>query len=177
MVIVGETDGDVGPTRGVVQAFAESNGADLWTFYTVPAGPINSTDQAFYQNTWGTNGTNGCYCGGGVVWNVPAVDPTTGIIYFGTGNPDPTNNPFVRQPSQSDTNLYSESIIALNSSDGSMVWYHQETNPTYSDWDQGMPLQLFTTTIKHVKTEVVGAGGKAGIYFELNAATGAVIHK
>ncbi|MDA4123418.1 MAG: PQQ-binding-like beta-propeller repeat protein, partial [Thaumarchaeota archaeon] len=65
----------------------------------------------------------------------------------------------------------------LNSQNGEMVWYHQETNPAYADWDQGMPLQLFTTTIKHVTTEVVGAGGKAGIYFELNAATGKVIHQ
>jgi glucose dehydrogenase len=177
MLIVGETQGDAGPTRGVVQAFAEGNGAHLWTFYTVPAGPINSTNQAFYKNTWGTNGMAGCYCGGGAVWNVPAVDPTTGIVYFGTGNPNPANNPFVRQPSQADTNLYTESVVALNSSDGNLVWYHQETNPAYSDWDQGMPLQLFTTTINHVKTEVVGAAGKAGIYFELNAATGMVIHQ
>ncbi|MDA4123417.1 MAG: PQQ-binding-like beta-propeller repeat protein [Thaumarchaeota archaeon] len=176
MLIVGETQGDTGPTRGVVQAFSESNGAHLWTFYTVPPGPINSTNQAFYQSTWGTNGTAGCYCGGGAVWNVPAVDPTTGIIYFGTGNPYATNNPFVRQPSQADTNLYSESIIALNSKNGQLVWYHQETNPAYTDWDQGMPVQLFNVTIHHVKTEIVGVGGKAGIYFELNAATGAVIH-
>ncbi|MDA4123233.1 MAG: PQQ-binding-like beta-propeller repeat protein [Thaumarchaeota archaeon] len=175
-VIIGESNGDSGPTRGVIQAFAESNGKHLWTFYTVPEAPITSTNQAFYQNTWG-NATSKCRCGGGAVWNVPAVDPATGIIYFGTGNPYPTNNPFVRASSPGDTDLYSESIIALNSQNGKMVWYYQETNPGYNDWDQGMPLQLFTTTIDNVSTQVVGAGGKAGIYFELNAATGAEIYQ
>jgi alcohol dehydrogenase (cytochrome c) len=177
MVIVGETKGYTCPARGVIQAFAESNGKHLWTFYTVPAGLVTSSDQAFYHNSWGTNSSKGCYCGGGTVWNVPAVDPHTGIIYFGTGNPYPVDDPFVREPNANDTNLYVESVIALDSNNGKMVWYHQELKPEYMDWDQGMPVQLFNTTIGGARTEVVGVGGKAGIYFELDARTGALIYK
>lgn len=176
LVIVGETQGDVGPSRGVIQAFKESDGAHVWTFYTVPPLPTTAKNQGKYGNTWGTNGTEGCYCGGAMVWNVPAVDPSTGIIYFGTGNPYPADDPFARAPKQSDVNLYADSVIALKATTGKLVWYFQEIPAGYYDWDQGMPIQLFSTVISGVSTKVVGVGGKAGIYFELDAATGAEIY-
>jgi len=40
-----------------------------------------------------------------------------------------------------------------------------------------MPVQLFNTTINGVPTKVVGAGGKDGYYYELNAANGNLIYK
>ncbi|HXQ91801.1 MAG TPA: PQQ-binding-like beta-propeller repeat protein [Nitrososphaerales archaeon] len=178
-VIVGETSGD-GGTRGLVRAFSESNGALLWTFYTVPPSPITSSNQASYGNSWGTDST-GCKCGGGAVWNAPAVDPATGIIYFGTGNPFPggsgvkTRTP--TYPSSVYSNLYTDSVIALNSATGKLVWYFQEVPGDQRDYDVGMPVQLFTTTINGVPTEVVGSGGKIGYYFLMNAHTGALIYK
>ncbi len=177
IVVVGETQGDNGPTRGVIQGFSEANGSHLWTFYTVPPVPVNSTNQGAYGNSWGTNGTSGCYCGGGAVWNLPALDPNTGIIYFGTGNAFPASDPFVRQASAADNNLYTQSVVALNIRTGALVWSYQETNPGYYDYDQGMPVQLFYTRIGHLTTEVVTAGGKDGYYYELNAKTGALINK
>ncbi|MDA4123232.1 MAG: PQQ-binding-like beta-propeller repeat protein [Thaumarchaeota archaeon] len=176
-VIVGETSGDVG-ARGVVRAFSENNGALLWTFYTVPPAPMNSTNQAAFGNTWGTNGTNGCQCAGGAVWNVPAVDPHTGIIYFATGNPYPLVKGYdYRTPNDADTNLCTDCVIGVNSTNGQMVWYFQEVPHDWGDHDEGMPVQLFNTTINGVQTEVVGDAGKAGYYFELNAHTGAPIYK
>jgi len=185
LVMVGETVGDGQPgVRGFLRAFNESNGALVWTFYTVPPSPIRmSTNQTFYHNTWYTNGSIGCACGGGAVWNVPAVDPNTGIIYFGTGNPSPNpGNNTARSgpsplPSSAYTNLYTDSVIALNSTTGKLIWYYQEVPDDQWDHDLGMPVQLFTTTIKDVPTRVVGSGGKPGYYFELNAATGALIYK
>jgi outer membrane protein assembly factor BamB len=181
-VIIGENEGD-GATpsapgaRGVVQAFNESSGSRLWAFYSMPPSPINSTNQGFYKNTWGTNGTTGCMCGGGDVWNVPAVDPHTGIIYFGTGNPSPVSEPSVIAPDSAHTDLYTDSIIALYSNNGTMKWAYQVIPGSYLDHDNGMPVQLFNTTINGVPTEVVGDGGKAGYYVELNAATGKLIFK
>jgi hypothetical protein len=153
----------------------------LWTFYTVPKAKITSTDQAFYKNSWGTNGTNGCMCGGGAVWNVPAVDQKTGIIYFGTGNPSPGQNSVkIRTPvypSTKYTNLYTDSIIALKSTSGKMILFFQMVQGDQRDYDQGMPVQLFTTTIHGVRTQVIGAGSKIGDYFVVNAKTGAFVYK
>ncbi|MDA4129699.1 MAG: PQQ-binding-like beta-propeller repeat protein, partial [Thaumarchaeota archaeon] len=178
-LIVGETSGDGGPTggiRGFVRAFSETNGQLLWTFYTVPPSLINATNQAFYGNTWGTNGTHGCDCGGGAVWNVPAVDPTTGVIYFGTGNPSPAGSLVkIRTPNSQKNNLFTDSIVALNSADGSLIWHFQMTPGDQRDYDQGMPVQLFTTTINGIGTQVVGAGSKNGYYFVVNAKDGSFI--
>ena len=180
-LIVGETSGDGGQTggiRGFVRAFSESNGQLLWTFYTVPPSPITPSNQGGYANSWGTNGTNGCDCGGGAVWNVPAVDPATGIIYFGTGNPSPAGSLVkVRTPNAQTTNLYTDSIVAINSADGSLVWYFQMTPGDQRDYDQGMPVQLFTTMIHGEETQVVGAGSKNGYYFVVNADDGSFIYK
>jgi alcohol dehydrogenase (cytochrome c) len=182
-VIVGDDSGDyVGDSRGFVRAFNEKNGKLDWTFYTVPAAPINATSQKGYEikgvDTWGTNGTYGCTCGGGAVWNVPSVDPHTGIIYFGTGDPYPNVRGYeTRAPNSTTTNLYTDCIIALNSSNGKMVWYFQAYPHDWGDHDEGMPTQLFNTTINGVETEVLGSGGKSGYYFELNALTGAEIYK
>ncbi len=78
-IIVGESRGGHGG-RGFLRAFNESDGAPLWIFFTVPPDPMTASNQAFYNNTWGASST----CTGGAVWNVPAVDPQTGIIYFAT---------------------------------------------------------------------------------------------
>jgi alcohol dehydrogenase (cytochrome c) len=179
-VIIGETEGNL-RVRGVLRAFNESNGALLWTFYTIPPAPINSTNQAGYTNpngslSWGTNGTTGCGCGGGAVWNVPAVDPNTGIIYFGTGEPSPSES-YIRSPNDSYCNLWTDSVLGVNSTNGKLVWGYQEICDDQYDRDQGMPIQLFNTTINGQQVEVTGAGGKPGFYFELNAHTGALIYK
>jgi len=177
MVFVGEVFGDAG-TRGFLRAFSETDGSLLWTFYVVPPAPINATNQAQWDNTWDTNGTAGCYCGGASVWNVPAVDPSTGLIYFGTGNPFPVGDNSIRAPNATYSNLYSDCVVALNASTGQLVWYYQEVPGNLAgDLDQGMPLQVFTTTINGTQTRVVGAGGKFGYYVELNATNGAVLLK
>jgi outer membrane protein assembly factor BamB len=180
-IFIGVVFGDNG-VRGFVRAFNETDGSLLWTFYTTPPEPITDSNQLGYQlggqNTWGTGGNNSCSCGGGSVWNVPALDPSTGTIYFGTGNPWPNGNKTVRAPNSSDLNLYTDSVVALDAATGQMKWYFQEVPGYYNgDLDVGVPVQVFNTTIDGVQTKVVGSGGKAGYYYELNAQTGAEIFK
>ena len=169
-VIVGESSGELG-SRGFVRALSELNGSVLWTFYTVPPSPMNSTDQGFYLNSWG----NCTQCGGGDVWSTPAA--IDGVIYFGTGNPSPSFNVSERAPSSNDSNLYSDSVIALNASTGKMIWYFQETQADTHDWDQGVPVSVFSTMIHGEWTRVIGAGSKDGYYYLLNATNGSLIHK
>jgi outer membrane protein assembly factor BamB len=117
------------------------------------------------------------------VWNVPAVDPKTGIIYFGTGNPSPGATPqevaarTPGYPNGPDTNLYTDSIIALNSTNGKLVWYFQMVPGDQRDYDQGMPVLLFTTMIHGVSTEVVGAREKVGYFFVVSAKNGSMFYK
>ena len=112
------------------------------------------------------------------MWNLPAVDPDTGVIYFGTGNPSPMGSLVsIRTPNSSTTNLYTDSIIALNVCDGTMKWHFQMVPRDQRDYDQGIQVQLFTTNIDGVPTQVVGAGSKIGYYFVVFANNGSLIYK
>ncbi|HXT38118.1 MAG TPA: PQQ-binding-like beta-propeller repeat protein, partial [Chloroflexota bacterium] len=67
----------IGPgVRGFVAAFDARTGRLCWRFHTVPA-PGH-----------GWMASNG-QTGGGDVWMPVTVDPRTGIVYAGTGNPTP----------------------------------------------------------------------------------------
>ena len=171
-VIIGNIQGN-SAARGFVRAFSESSGALLWTFYTVPASPVDTSNQGFYKNSWGA-----CtYCGGGDLWSIPAVDPSSGVIYFGTGDASPSFNASQRSPSQSYPDLYTDCIIALNATNGNMIWYYQTVPADVHNWDPGMPVQLFNTTINGAKTLVVGEGSKSGFYYELDAKNGTLLHE
>ena len=105
-VIVGIAGGEYG-IRGSVTAYDTESGRQLWRFYTIPspaeggwwgkyapATPWGDklprdmanehADSAKYADTW--------KIGGSPVWVTPAYDPELGLIYFGTGNPSPSNN-------------------------------------------------------------------------------------
>ncbi len=52
-----------------------------------------------------------------------AIDQETGVIYIGTGSPIPEWNGINR----SGSNIYSDSIIALDASNGKILWHYQTT--------------------------------------------------
>ena len=39
---------------------------------------------------------NSWWAGGGTTWSTPALDPQTGLIFLGTGNPSPVGASFLR---------------------------------------------------------------------------------
>ncbi len=171
-VIIADTQGDVG-ARGFLRAFNATDGNLLWTWYSVPPSPITDDNQGQWQNTWG----DCTLCGGGDIWGLPALDFDQGLVFVGTGNPSPDFNSTQRAPVPSDTNLYTDCIVALNATTGNLVWYYQENQAESHDWDQGMPVMVFYTTINGTRTEVLAAGGKDGNFFELNAKTGKLYYK
>ena len=171
-VIIADAQGDIG-ARGFIRAFNATDGGLLWTFYTVPPSPMTSNNQGPWLNTWG----NCSLCGGGDIWSLPALDSSQGLVFVGTGNPAPDFNSSQRAPIPSDTNLYTDSIIALNATNGNLIWYYQENQAESHDWDQGMPVMIFNTKINGTMTKVLAAGGKDGYFFELNALTGKLYYK
>lgn len=66
-----------------------------------------------YREAWKT--------GGGSIYSTPSIDPALGLIYFGTGNASPGYADYTRPGD----NLYTSSVIALDSSSGELRWYHQ----------------------------------------------------
>ena len=69
--------------------------------------------------------------GGSASWITGSYDPELDLVYWGTGNPGPDWNGDARLGD----NLYSDSVLALNSTTGNMDWYFQFTPHDVHDWD------------------------------------------
>jgi alcohol dehydrogenase (cytochrome c) len=102
-VITGVACGEYGG-RGFVTALDAKTGNVAWRFYTVPAPNEPGGD------TW----PKGMYkTGGGGTWLTGSYDPETKTLFWGVGNPGPWLSDL--RPGK---NLYSDSVIALDPSNG-----------------------------------------------------------
>jgi quinohemoprotein ethanol dehydrogenase len=184
VVITGDSGGDGGGVSDSMQAFDATNGRRLWAWSIIPApGQPGS-------NTWSDQAGAGFHYGGGAMWESPVVDSKLNLAIFGTGNPEPWNS---RGPG---SNLYTDSIVALNVYTGQLVWAYQTTH--HDLWDSDLPNNgvlynapfktKVTSTVKVKKgkktitkkvtktvtknTQAVSFVSKYGMTFTLDAETG-----
>jgi alcohol dehydrogenase (cytochrome c) len=151
-VYVGDSGAEDG-VRGFVAAYDAKTGKELWKFYTVPKA----------GTSWVPKGG-----GGGTIYMPPTIDPKTGIVYVGTGNPAPV----IVGAKRPGKNLYTDSILALDANSGKLLWYHQEEAHDLWDYDAESPVTLFTAEIEGRKRRGVAEAGKNGLLFLLDAKTG-----
>ncbi len=143
---------------GILWALDAKTGKKLWHFDTVP------------KNLWGKPGVNS----GGGLWYTPAFD-IHGSMYIAVGNaaPFPGTEGEPWGASRPGPNLYSNSLVKLNSKTGKLEWYYQVTPHALYDWDfQNPPMVVYTG-----KRELVLGAGKSGIVAALNAKTGKPVWK
>lgn len=147
-----------GGAQGVLWALDGRTGATKWTWETVPS------------SLWGNPDINS----GGGLWYPPSFDGRGGV-YLAVSNPGPfpgTN----AQPwgaSRPGPNLYTNSIVKLDTATGKMLWYYQVLPHDIYDWDlQNSPI---LTTVQG--RPVVIATGKVGIAYAFDQQTGALIWK
>jgi outer membrane protein assembly factor BamB len=101
-------------------------------------------------------------CGG--VWSSPAVDVERGLVFSGSAN-------CVTSPAG--WNDYSEAIFALDLQTGKPKWSFQPRGPSNNDFDFAGAPNLFAA---HGRA-LVGLGGKDGVYYALDRATGELVWK
>ena len=138
--------------RGSLVLLNPENGQIIWKTYT-----ISDADYA--------NGANGA-----PIWSTPAYDPTTNIIYAGTGN-----------NYSAPATTTSDAMMAFNATNGQILWVNQRTpNDTWTpvfplgpDADFGDSPHLY----QFDGQSIVGEGQKNGFYHALNPTTGAVINQ
>src|SRR5437764_1540662 len=123
-VIIGMSGGDSG-NRDFVAAYDATYGTLDWIWYVIPA-----PGQPGY-NTWGNK--DSFNWGGGAIFDTPIVDPATGTVFVGTGNPEPWNN----RPAGKE--FYVDSIVALNSNTGGLKWAYQTVHRDSRDDDIPAP--------------------------------------
>jgi alcohol dehydrogenase (cytochrome c) len=134
-------------------------GEELWRTFTVarPGEPGG--------DTWGDLPFG--LRGGVDVWNTGSYDPELGLIYWGTAQAKPWVAAS-RGLTVQDAALYSNSTLAIDPDDGSIVWYRQHVPGETLDLDEAFEQIL----IDRNGQRLLFAMGKHGILWKLNRETG-----
>lgn len=160
-VFVGIAGSEYG-MKGKVMAFDAADGKLLWTFDAIPTG-----DEAGAE-TWGNAAATAT--GGGGTWSSAALDTASGTLYVPLGNPGPDYAPDYRPGA----NLYTSSIVALDTATGKLRWYFQLSPHDYHDWDAAAAPALF---VGPQGKPMIAFAGNNGYLYTLDAQTHQVIAK
>ena len=170
---------------GFLAAFDVNSGNRVWQFDTIPSlgwegvfaattsdgVSLNRDITAEKENA--KNHPNAWRYGGGSAWSTPAIDIKTNTLFFGTGNPSPQMNDISRPGD----NLYTVSLVALNTETGKIKWHYQQVPHDVWGYDLASPPVLFDYVKDGKKVPAVGQAGKTGWYYVNDRATGALLMK
>ena len=155
LVFIGKAGGDRG-MQGEMMAFKAADGAKVWGFNTVPNPGETGSE------TW--RDPESIKHGGGATWTSYSLHPQTGLLLVPVGNPGPDFNNDVRPG----TNLFTNSVIALDARTGKLKWWHQLLAPDDRDWDTAV-VSTFDTRDGQ---KLVAAAGKDGVLHVVDRADG-----
>lgn len=158
---IGSSGGDNG-VRGFVAAYKASDLTPAWDqpFWTVPP----------KGQDWLAK--NSKYAGGGAVWAPVSIDPETDMMYFGTGNPAPD----FYGADRPGANPHTDSVVALDTNTGKMIWAKQEVSHDLWDYDAAASPMVLKAKINGAERKVVVQGGKSAQWWAWDAATGEIIY-
>jgi PQQ-dependent dehydrogenase (methanol/ethanol family) len=160
IVYVGKTGGELG-IRGEIMAVGAADGNDIWQFYTIPGPGQTGAD------TWETAGSY--EHGGGATWTSFSLDAAAGLLMVPVGNPGPDFAPQVRPGS----NLFTNSLVALDARSGQLKWWHQLVGADFHDWDTSVVAAFDTAD----GSQLVAGAGKDGYLHVVDRANGVLRFK
>jgi alcohol dehydrogenase (cytochrome c) len=150
LVLYGPAGADWG-AKNWIGAFKLSTGEQVWRFNLIPdAGEPGA-------ETW--KDPQSREHGGGSLWTPLSLDVRKGIVYVPVGNPAPDFYPDARPGS----NLYTNSVVALDVKTGKLVWYKQFGPADANDRDLSQVSPLFTATVHSKSRDLITVSGKDGL--------------
>lgn len=170
---------------GFLAAYDVNNGKRVWQFDTIPAegweGKFTETTDdgaSFNRDVAQEKADLAKYpdasrFGGGSAWSTPSIDAATDTLYFGTGNPSPQMNDISRPGD----NLYTVSLIALDTETGKLKWHYQQVPHDLWGYDLASPPVLFNYLANGKQVAAVGQASKTGWFFIHDRATGKLLKK
>ncbi len=170
---------------GFLAAFDVNTGKRIWQFDTIPSqgwegvfAETTSDGVSLNRNVAAEKASikdhrDAWRYGGGSAWSTPAICHESDTLFFGTGNPSPQMND-VSRPGD---NLYTVSLIALDTETGKLRWHYQQVPHDLWGYDLASPPVLFNY-VKDGKTiPAVGQAGKTGWYYVHDRVTGKLLLK
>jgi alcohol dehydrogenase (cytochrome c) len=159
-IIIGASGGDRG-LRDWIAALDARTGDLRWKSYTVPApGEPGSETWKDKINAWQT--------GGGAFYVTGSYDPATDITYWGSGNPVPGYDSAYRPGD----NLYTDSLLAIDSATGKFKWHFQYTPNDNRDYDETGTHILIDTKVNGEDRKIVSHAGRNGFNYVFDRGNG-----
>ena len=174
---------DIQPTVWNNTVFASSVPGSSSSFYSGGAyGTFFGLDQSTGKIQWrwdtvddpkGLWGHPEVNSGGGS-WYPAAIDVKTGISFWGVGNPAPYpgTKDFPDGSSHPGPNLYTDSLVAINSQTGKLQWFNQVWAHDISDYDLQISPMLASANWGGVQQDIVIGAGKMGRVYAFNRQNG-----
>src|SRR5262249_25404986 len=122
LIIYGPAGADWG-AKNWIAAFKLDDGNEVWSLHLITMSNVRGAD------SW-TNAQAREH-GGGSVWTPLSFDAENNIVFVPVGNPAPD---FYREV-RPGTNLYTDSVVALDVKTGTLLWYKQFVANDMHDWD------------------------------------------
>ena len=167
VVIVGSAIDDnnrVDMPLGVVRGFDARSGALRWSWDPIPrnspADEAASKLQGTKPKPWITGAAN--------AWSVMAVDAARHLVFVPTGSASPDYYGGLRLGD----GKWADSVVALDSRTGKLVWGFQLVHHDLWDYDTASPPLLATVPHDGKMVDVVIQGNKTGYLYVLNRDTG-----
>jgi alcohol dehydrogenase (cytochrome c) len=146
--------------RGQIVALDPKTGKQAWRFFAIPGTGEKGHDTWPPSQTWTR--------GGGAVWLVGTDDPSTGSIYYVTGN----GVPQLGGENRGGDNLYLCSVIALDAKTGALKWHYQVIHHDIWEGDISSSPVLYDTQIDGRPRKGIAAIRADGYLFMLDRETG-----
>jgi quinoprotein glucose dehydrogenase len=147
-------------TPGDVRGYNATTGDLLWTFHTIPE-PGELGVDTWENDSWS-------YTGNAAVWAQISYDSETGFVYLPTEAP--TGDYYGGH--RHGNNLFSTSIVCLDSKTGERVWHFQTIHHDIWDWDNPSAPILADLVIDGVERKIVVLITKQGFVFVFDRLTG-----
>jgi alcohol dehydrogenase (cytochrome c) len=158
-LFIGSSGADNG-ARGFVMAY----NADLTPAWDAPFWNVPER---------GTEWMKDKFAGGGTVWMPVTIDTETDVMYYSVANPAPD---FYGKDRQGD-NKWTDSVLALDSKTGKLIWGQQQQSHDLWDYDTAASPVLMNATVNGKQQKVVAVGTKGSEWFAYDAKTGTPIYK
>jgi alcohol dehydrogenase (cytochrome c) len=158
-IVVGVAGGEFG-IRGFIAAYNAKTGEEAWRFHTIPAKGEPGNETWGPGDSWKT--------GAAATWVTGSYDPSTNLVYWGTGNPGPSYNGDDRPGD----NLYANSVVAVDLDTGKLKWHFQFTPHDLHDWDSCQVPVLVDANIGGRPRKLLSFVNRNGFFFSVDRTNG-----
>jgi len=160
LILGSATNEEYASGPGDIRAYNVLSGKLAWTFHTIPH-PGEAGYETWPKDAWKT-------VGGANAWNGMALDEKRGIVFVPTASPK-YNFYGANRPG---SNLYGDSLLALDARTGKLIWYYQMVHHDIWDYDNASTPMLLTVRHNGRNVDVVAQASKVGFVWVFERETG-----